>query len=345
MELARAFAIASPLRDGNVLVAGGYDGTSPNVEFRSAEIYDTVTGTWSAAANMNDVRAAAVSVRLPGGKIMVIGGENLAGPLGTAEIYDPRNNTWTETAPMFHAHDEDFVAFVLPKVGRDVHVLVAGGFDETGAASADAEIFSVQHNVWRETGSLNQARGEFDWVKLNDGDILVAGGVAGEESPPLASTEIYHVASGTWTVTGDLNTGRFDQGMVRLNDGRVLGAGGGVLGSNGLEYTATSEIWDPNTGQWTTTGDMTSPRSEIDHATVLLPNGQVLVPGGFLAPDTPQGSSDVYDPSTGTWSAGGDMSTARAGHAAAHLADGRILVIGGLDAPPGATASVDIYSV
>jgi len=66
MELARAFFTANLLRNGDVLVAGGYDGTSGNKEFRSTEIWHAATGTWSPAANMRSVRAAAVSVDPPG---------------------------------------------------------------------------------------------------------------------------------------------------------------------------------------------------------------------------------------------------------------------------------------
>ena len=61
-------------------------------------------------------------------------------------------------------------------------------------------------------------------------------------------------------------------------------------------------------------------------------------------PPRPQASSDIYDPSTNTWSAAGDMSSPRAGHASVLLADGRALVLGGLDFPPGATETADIYS-
>src|SRR5438270_5545604 len=76
MELGRAFFTANLLRDGRVLVAGGFNGAAPNVEFKSAEIYDPAANRWTPAAAMHEVRAAAVSIRLPGGRVMVIGGEN-----------------------------------------------------------------------------------------------------------------------------------------------------------------------------------------------------------------------------------------------------------------------------
>src|SRR5438067_2359653 len=87
MEQARAYFTATVLRNGDVLVAGGYDGTSGNVEFKTTEMYHTATGTSSPKANMLEVRAAAVAVKLPAGRVMVIRGENFSGPLYTAEIY------------------------------------------------------------------------------------------------------------------------------------------------------------------------------------------------------------------------------------------------------------------
>jgi hypothetical protein len=50
----------------------------------------------------------------------------------------------------------------------------------------------------------------------------------------------------------------------------------------------------------------------------------------------------LYDPATGTWSAGGSLNTARANHTATLLSDGNVLVAGGADAN-GVIASAEIY--
>jgi hypothetical protein len=88
---------------------------------------------------------------------------------------------------------------------------------------------------------------------------------------------------------------------------------------------------------------MTSPRSEADHAQVLMRHDIVLVPGGLDAPHENVASTDLYDPKTGTWTAGGPMSEPRSGHAALALKGNHgVIVMGGLDVGPAATASVDI---
>ena len=90
---------------------------------------------------------------------------------------------------------------------------------------------------------------------------------------------------------------------------------------------------------------MTMPRSEAEHASVLLPDGRVLVPGGYTANGTPTATSDLYDPRTGngTWTASGSMSVVRAGHSAIVLRGNRgVLVMGGTAKGGTATTSVDI---
>ena len=338
MNKARAFFAAAQLQNGNVLVAGGYDATASPINFKDAEIYDWHTGVWTTVASMNKERAAAVAVVLENGDVMVIGGadENFNFH-ANAEIYDVANNTWTLTAPMNGAHFEDFTAVVLP--GRKV--LVAGG--SNGALSL-AEIYDQKTDTWTTTGSLNVGRGEFATVVLNDGRVMVVGGEMADGITPIASAEIYDPKTGTWSLTGSLITARNDLALVELRDGRVLAAGGG-MGSEEFPRNMSAEIFDPHTGTWTPTGPMTIPRSEVEYASVLLPDGRVLVPGGQTMPHRPVTSAELYDPKTGTWTAAGDMSIQRAGHFSIVLNGNRgVLVMGGEGDKDysGSTASVDI---
>jgi Kelch motif/Galactose oxidase, central domain len=339
MNKARAYFVAVELLNGNVLVAGGFDGSMTNFDFPDAEIYDWHTGEWTRIAPMNTARSAPAAVRLEDGRVMVIGGadENF-NFLASAEIYDPRTNTWSLTASMNGPRFEDFTAVLLP--GRKV--LVAGGFGPGFVALNTAEIYDQKTNTWTPTGSMNVARGEFATVVLNGGRVLAVGGVAA--AGPIASAEIYDPRTGIWTSTGSMSTGRNDPAVVVLRDGRVLAAGGG-MGAETLPRHASAEIFDPHTGKWTPTGPMTAPRSEVEYASVLLPDGRVLVPGGYTAPHTPVSSSDLYDPRTGTWTASGSMSVVRAGHASIVLRGNRgVLVMGGEgdEVYNGSTASVDI---
>jgi large repetitive protein len=91
----------------------------------------------------------------------------------------------------------------------------------------------------------------------------------------------------------------------------------------------------PAIGTWTATGSLITGRAE--HTATRLPDGKVLVAGGI--PDNTEqlqlASAELYDLSTGKWSATGSMLTPRSKHTATLLANGKVLVAGGFCAPLG----------
>lgn len=87
---------------------------------------------------------------------------------------------------------------------------------------------------------------------------------------------------------------------------------------------------------WTTTGNLTTGR--YHHTATLLANGKVLVMGGyrrcsFTAGCTTLGSAELYDPSSGTWSATGSVRTPRSASIAVRLQNGKVLIAGGGETP------------
>ena len=96
---------------------------------------------------------------------------------------------------------------------------------------------------------------------------------------------------------------------------------------------ATPSCSTLTTGTFAATGNMTATREE--HVAVLLANGNVLVSGGnkkTLTTQTPLASAELYNPTTGKWTATGSMSSARAGHTSTVLTTGHVLNAGGTDA-------------
>lgn len=84
MGTGRAYATATLLGTGSVLVAGGQS------EIASAELYNPGTGTWSATGSMATGRFEHTATLLPDGRVLVAGGASSAGPAtATAEIYTP----------------------------------------------------------------------------------------------------------------------------------------------------------------------------------------------------------------------------------------------------------------
>src|SRR5437660_128069 len=78
-------------------------------------------------------------------------------------------------------------------------------------------------------------------------------------------------------------------------------------------------------GTWTATGSLGTARAE--HTATLLPDGKVLVAGGYAAGWL--ASAELYDPATGTWTVTGSLATARSNDTATLLPDGKVLVAGG----------------
>lgn len=181
-------------------------------------------------------------------------------------------------------------------------------------------------------------RAEHTATLLPDGKVLVAGGVAdNREEEALASAELYDSGTGKWTATGSMTRPRAQHTATLLADGRVLVTGGMCDG----RYTtgcppdedptgamAAAEIYDPGTGKWTPTGDMTTQR--FYHTATLLDDGKVLVAGTEHAPDSILASSELFDPAKGKWTATGDMTTGRTQQMATLLPDGRVLIAGGV---------------
>jgi N-acetylneuraminic acid mutarotase len=231
----------------------------------------------------------------------------------------------------------------------DGKVLVAGGDDHSGYATASAEIYDPAAGRWTAAGSMTVSRSSHTATLLPDGTVLVAGGnraTAASGISDQASAEIYDPIAGTWTATGRMTSTRIYHTATLLPDGTVLvagGMGGPVSGAIGIE--ASAEVYDPVNGTWTATGRMTISRDY--HTATLLPNGTVLLVGGEGGYHTPgMTSAEIYDPASGTWTATGSMTTARYLHTATLLPVGNVLVAGGFNQISGTAmyfASAEIY--
>ena len=84
------------------------------------------------------------------------------------------------------------------------------------------------------------------------------------------------------------------------------------------------------------TGSLTTARRY--HTATLLPNGKVLVAGGYSGNSTWPISAELYDPAAGMWSLTGDMNTAHEEHTSTLLPNGKVLIAGGF--PGGNTAEL-----
>ncbi len=82
--------------------------------------------------------------------------------------------------------------------------------------------------------------------------------------------------------------------------------------------------------------------SRAAHTATPLPDGRVLVAGGFLDRGSPVGA-EIYDPRTSNFTASVPMIDTRHSHTATNLADGRVLIVGGYGAGTRTLASAELF--
>jgi hypothetical protein len=136
---ARQFHTATLLTDGSVVVAGG-------VGEKSAERYRPNSDTWTRIGSLSfehsggpagQLPRAATAVRLPNGRVLVVGGPSSDRRAG-AEILNPTWGVWAPSAPQINTPRAAHASVLL----NDNRVLVAGGIPGgSNTATASAELF------------------------------------------------------------------------------------------------------------------------------------------------------------------------------------------------------------
>jgi Kelch motif len=86
--------------------------------------------------------------------------------------------------------------------------------------------------------------------------------------------------------------------------------------------------------------------ARASHSSTLLPDGKVLIAGGFGGSGTesnPYRSTEIYDPRIGSFRPGGNMTIGRTGHTATLLKNGRLLIAGGWTGRYNVRRSAELY--
>jgi hypothetical protein len=286
---ARAGHAATLLADGTVLVTGGQTGLSlfDDQVLASAETYHPASNSWTAVAPMHAPRRLHDAIRLHDGRVLVVGGTNLAAgsPLPAAqqeqaEIYHPQLDRWliagTGLPPL-----SGEAATLMP----DGSVLVTGGSSDSGFATTGAELFDPGTNRWRPTTwPMATPRYGHTATLLPDGKVLLVGGYSTQQqqvsggviypvSELLTTSEMFDLRGNTLVRVGYSRITRFEHTATLLRNGTVL-----VVGS-AYASNADSQILDPkNTEQWGSTG---LAMDRYLHTATMLADGRVLIAGGY----------------------------------------------------------------
>lgn len=205
-------------------------------------------------------------------------------------------------------------------------ILIAGGFAGRDTSLSSTEIFDPQKNSFSSAAEMKVARLSHTATLLPNGKVLIAGGFNGNY---LDSAEIYDAKTNKFSPAGKMTMPRSEHIAVLLKDGKVLIAGG--VGT-GWTFLVDAEIYDPTTNTFTKTGKMSTARES--HTATLLKDGKVLITGGHQGRRSAieiYSSTEIFNPSDGTFTAAASLTVKRHKHAAVLLDDGQVLIVGGSD--------------
>ncbi|MGA9721705.1 MAG: kelch repeat-containing protein [Candidatus Binatus sp.] len=355
MTSPRANAAAIRLRDGRILICGGTATGEVGGVVSSAELYDPAARTFTPTGAMTVRRAGQTITILRDGRVVLTGGVQNAGfrsQLASAEIYDPATGTFSATGSMSTPR-EGHTATIL----RDGRVLIVGGSSNGVQTLGSAEIYDPSSGTFSPTGHLNQPRVAHVAALLGTGKVLIAGGGRGGMPGGYISydtAEMYDPATRSFTaMRAHMKSDRVGAAAVKLNDGRVLivgGKSGRVVMSRhpnlaSLTPLNTAEIFDPESGTFIKTGDMSAPHY-LATATIL-DSGNVLVVGGWTIKGpvvVGMRDAEVYQPETNRFSRVGETNVARLTNTATLMNDGEVLIAGGIADKALVTAAVEFYS-
>jgi N-acetylneuraminic acid mutarotase len=336
-----AYVNAILLPSANVLAAGGLINAGPHPT-TDVQIYNPVTGSWGAVSNLAESRAGPTATLLGSGEVLVAGGTSPCGTLADAELFNPASG-----ASAIVGSETDGGYLSAASVLKDGRLLATGGQLVCAGMvtpSATATIFDPSTNSWTSTAPLPTAVYGHTESVLSNGLVLVAGGT--NWLTPQTTSELFSPITQQWTAAGNLVVARWEHTASVLPNGQVLVAGGNVSGGtdNPNISTNAAELFNPTTVTWTATASMAS--SRLGHTATVLANGTVLAAGGATETALTGGgllaSTEIYDPTAGTWTPAGTMNDARENHTATLLPSGMVLVAGGYDAN-GPTATAELY--
>ncbi len=264
-KLPRAGHRAVPLKDGSVLLIGGWtqDGVTASIER-----YRPDRGVFEPFGSLRTARDGFSATVLADGTILIAGGygEGMR-RLASAERFDPR----TKASRSVGAMATPRMSHTATRLA-DGRVLVAGGSDARGTVTASLELFDPAKGRFSPAGTLKKARHKHAAIRLGPDVLLLGGAAIPETDGHFSDSERWKASSGTVSPGPEMREGRYKflDSVAPLADGRTLVAGSGaraeVLSADGSRF-------DPVNGR--------IGRKLAFATATALADGRVLVLGGY----------------------------------------------------------------
>ncbi len=338
-------AIHSILLDnGNVLQWDGWQQPEPT------QVWDPSTQTFTTQTAPDSIFCSGMA-ELPNGDVLVVGGYGglSTGQLGIVDtnIFDPTTNTWTRVANM---HDPRWYPDLTELADGD-YVAISGNSTNSTTWANTPEVYDPSTNTWTvlsnvNTSAIHEEEYPFSYLVPN-GDVFTIG-------PSEDKSFLLNVANQTWTQVGG-SSGITNGSSVMYLPGQILYSGGTPAQTSTSPAQATTAVINLNSANptWQQTEPMNDAR--VYHTLTMLADGTVLAVGGEPTwgqtgtSETTGGvlPSEIWNPTTETWSLAAPTGTTRGYHQTAILLpNGTVLVSGSGHANPNYPGqySAQIYS-
>ncbi|MEI2729538.1 MAG: kelch repeat-containing protein [Candidatus Nanopelagicales bacterium] len=331
MATTRQGATAALTSHGTVLVAGGYNGSA---NLATTSVYQPDSGTFTTGPTMSTARNGAVSASLNNGLVLIAGGYN-GSEVGTAQLYDPSNNTLSAAGAIGDGRGRCGGGQTQrrPSAGH--------GRARRGQRAGLLAVLQPDWWAWRVIYSdqcdgprSHEHDGDNPW-RTETCSLPVGSNFSG--SSTFASAEIFNATNNTYAPTGSMAAPRFAATATLLPNGKVLIAGG----SNGSGTLNGTELYDPYDASFRSGPSMAAARKYA--TSTLLSDGRVLIAGGVDS-GAYLSSTEIYNPATNSFSAGPTMTAARGQMTATRIASGQVLIPGGIGTGSAYLSSADLFT-
>lgn len=349
-----------------LFVSGGYahasDGSfGPVASTEILSVDASGQWAWNAAAPMQAARYGHTATAIPkatGAQILLAGGLGV-GPYAngcdagaassTAELYDTGTSSYVSPPPP-NLPAPAFLATAKLSADRQA-VLLVGGYNgqidnPSRLCSGSTQLFAFRGGQWLTLPSMPSYRIAPRVVQLDDGRLLVAGGIGYTDATDQtcvseSDTQIFTYSAaapyGSWS-SGDPAPAGTDGGLVTLANGAVLLGPIGTGGTCSSPSTPTTQVdlFDPTTGHWSRTADTAQPHQGVTPIAVVKSSGEheAVVFGGATAFDPTSGWTYTSTTEIFALSSSGQGCTV-----GAECATG--ICVGGLCQPPGLPITLD----
>lgn len=302
------------LPDGNLFVSGGHRSAHFDAAGEAhTNIFNYNTNTWSQGPLMNNGRWYPYNVTINTGEPVIMAGNYWSNePPPPFNPYDPNApeppnpNRPTNLIPQSYTPGQGGGLKTLAAPASIsqypfLHLLTSGKVfqAQTGFAGNSPDrasrLYDPVANVWSDLPSTLKPHAMGSSAMYVDDTVMLIGGF-GNNQAPVSDVESINLAapSPSWTLKESMRFPRVYHTATLLPDGKVLVSGGVACpGSINIEtvingiptcsdgQVLTPELWDPQTGKWTTMNKHNDVRAYHSIA-ALLPDGRVLVGGGGL---------------------------------------------------------------